>query len=33
MERMKSQRLEFAMLYRYWDVDDWKMVMFGDKSL
>lgn len=31
-ERMKAQRLEFAMQYRNWSANDWKKVMFSDES-
>jgi hypothetical protein len=31
-ERMKQQRLDFAMQYRDWTVDQWKNVMFSDES-
>ena len=31
-ERMKAQRLAFAMKYRDWDMQHWKNVMWSDES-
>jgi hypothetical protein len=31
-QRMKDQRLAFAMEYRDWGVDKWRDVMFSDES-
>jgi hypothetical protein len=31
-ERMMLQRLEFANQYQHWGVEDWKRIIFSDKS-
>ena len=31
-DRMKAQRLEFALQYQHWTVEEWKKVMFCDES-
>jgi hypothetical protein len=31
-QRMKDQRLAFAMQYRHWGIEEWKKVMFSDES-
>ena len=31
-QQMRDKRVAFAMTYRHWTVDDWKLVMFSDES-
>ena len=31
-QQMRDKRVAFAMAYRHWTVDDWKLVMFSDES-